>query len=219
VPPALIVFLAAALLAAAAGFWALRAARAEGAKSPVPALTTVAIVVAGALISYLVVGRPELAGGSYRARLEAAMARPMASWSPDEFLAVQAERAKENPTDPLPAFFSAEVLMRLNRPQEAAVQYQMALRREPRLAEAMLGLGRAMVRVDGRVTPESLALFEEAGSLLNDPTPWIYQAMGAMQEGREADARRFWGEALVRMSPDDPRLEMARRASRGELEQ
>jgi cytochrome c-type biogenesis protein CcmH len=219
VPPALIVFLAAALLAAAAGFWALRAARAEGAKSPIPVLTTFGVVIAAALIAYLVVGRPELAGGSYRDRLEATMARPMASWSPDEFLAVQAERAKENPTDPLPAFFSGEVLMRLNRPQEAARQYEMALRREPQLAEAMLGLGRAMVRVEGRVTPESLTLFEQAGALLNDPTPWIYQAMGAMQEGREADARRLWGEALVRMPEDDPRREMARRASRGELEQ
>lgn len=217
-PTALIVFLVAALATAGAGFWALRAARAEGATSPIPSLTMVAIVGAGALIAYLVIGRPELAGGSYAERLAAVQERPMQSWSPDEFLAVQAERAKANPTDPLPPFFSAEVLMRLNRPQEAAQQYDLALRREPQLAEAMLGLGRALVRIEGRVTPEALELFQRSGALLNEPTPWIYQAMAAMQEGRADDARRLWNEAYIRMTEDDPRREMARRASRGEIE-
>lgn len=211
-PPALFVFLAAALLTAAAAFWALRAAKAEGARSPVPALTLSALVGISALVAYLVVGRPEMPNAPYRGRIDAVMARPMQSWTPDEFLAVQAESARENPTDPLPLYFSGEALLRLDRPREAARAFDGALRREPRLAEAMLGLAISLVRIDeGRVSPEALRLFEQSGALTNDPRPWIYQAMAAMQESRAADSRRLWGEALVRMSPDDPRREMARR--------
>ncbi|MEZ6024417.1 MAG: hypothetical protein R3C16_13610 [Hyphomonadaceae bacterium] len=213
-PSGLFVFLLAALLTAAAGFWALRAYRREGASSPVPALTAVGLVGIAALTAYLVIGRPELPNQPFAGRLDAVMQRPLQSWTPDEFLAVQAARARENPDDPLPLFFSGEVLMRLDRPQEAARAYDMALRREPRLAEAMMGLGRAIVRIEGGVTPEARQLFEQASELMtDDPAPWIYQALAATQENREADARRFWGEALARMSPDDPRREMAQRMS------
>jgi hypothetical protein len=47
-----------------------------------------------------------------------------------------------------------------------------------------------MVSIEGRVTPEALALFQQAGALSDDPAPWIYQAMAAMENGRD-DARRF----------------------------
>src|SRR5262249_45209007 len=104
-----------------------------------------------------------------------------------------------------------------NEPREAARAFDAALRREPGLAEAMLGMGRALVRVDGgRIGPEALQMFQRAGALTNDPAPWIYQAWAAMQDNRNDEARRLWGEALLRMQADDPRREMARRMSRGE---
>ena len=103
---------------------------------------------------------------------------------------------------------------------EAARAYDAALRRDPELAEAMLGLGRAMVRMDGgQVSPEALALFQRAGERLNDPTPWVYQAMAAMQAGQDREAGRFWGEALQRMSPDDPRRQMAGQFASGQRPQ
>ena len=53
-----------------------------------------------------------------------------------------------------------------------------------------------MVRMDGgQVSPEALALFQRAGERPNDPTPWVYQAMAAMQAGQDREAGRFWGEA------------------------
>jgi cytochrome c-type biogenesis protein CcmH/NrfG len=79
----------------------------------------------------------------------------------------------------------------------------------------MIGLGRAIVRMEGRITPEALALFEQAGALTDDPIPWLYQAWGAMESERDADARRFWGEALRRMAPDDPRRAMAEQFATG----
>jgi cytochrome c-type biogenesis protein CcmH len=65
------------------------------------------------------------------------------------------------------------------------------------------------------VTPEALVLFQQAGALTNDPTPWIYQAMSAMEQGDEPGARNMWREALARMQPDDPRREMAARMASG----
>ena len=105
----------------------------------------------------------------------------------------------------------------MGRPREAARAYDAALQRNPQMAEAMLGLGRAIIAIDeGPISPEALELFQRASALLpDDPRPWIYQAIAAMEQNREADARRFWGEALTRMAPDDPRREMARRMSTG----
>lgn len=212
------VLLVGAVLTAGAAFWALRAYRnaGGGAQSGRMALAACAATALVALGAYLVIGRPELPGAPYEARLEALKQRDPATFTPDEALAVLGEAAKANPRDPLPHFYSGQLLLDQGRAQEAARAFDAALRREPGLAEAMMGLGRALVRMeDGRVTPEALALFQQAGDLIDDPAPWIYQAMAAMEENRDADARRLWGEALARMTPDDPRREMAQRMSRG----
>jgi cytochrome c-type biogenesis protein CcmH len=113
------------------------------------------------------------------------------------------------------------ILLSQDRAAEAARAFDSALRREPRLADAMIGLGRAVVRMEGRVTPDALALFQQAGALSDDPVPWMYQAWAAMEAGDNAGARRFWGEASARMAPDDPRRAMAEQfaAGRGERTQ
>lgn len=213
------VLLVGALLMAAAGYWVLRAyGRAGGgAQSGRLAAGGCAIIGLVALASYLAVGRPELPGAPYAQRLEALKQRPLETYTVDEALAVLAEAAKDNPRDPLPHFYSGQLLLNLGRAREAASAFDAALRREPNLPEAMMGLGRALVNLEGgRVTPEALTLFERAGAESDDPAPWIYQAMAAMEQNRNDDARRLWGEALNRMSADDPRREMARRFSRGE---
>ena len=74
----------------------------------------------------------------------------------------------------------------------------------------------ALRAAGGRVTPEALAQFQRVAASTNDPAPWIYQAMAAMQDNNNTQARRFWGEAYARMAPDDPRRDMARRMSAGE---
>lgn len=214
----LTVLLVAALLAGAAAFWVLRAYRRAGGgeRSPFAALAACGLVAVVALGVYLTIGRPELADAPYRARLEALRHRDPTTYSADEALAVLDEAAKQHPGDALPHYYMGQLLLNQGRAEEAARAFDAALRREPQLGEAMLGLGRALVATeDGRVTPEALALFQQAGGLINDPAPWLYQAMAAMQEGREADARRFWGEALRRMAPDDPRRQMAQQMASG----
>jgi len=212
------VLLVGALMCAGAAFWVLRAYRQAGggARTAFPALAACAVVAIATLGAYLLIGHPELAGGAYADRLAALKQRDITTYSVDEALAILHEAARDNPDDPLPHFYTGQLLLNQGRPHEAARAFDAALRREPRLAEAMMGLGRAMVRIEqGRVTPEALALFQQAGELTDDPAPWIYQAMAATEGGRNADARRLWGEALARMSADDPRREMAQRMARG----
>ncbi len=210
---ALAVLLVAAVLCALSAYWVLRAYRRAGggSSSPVPALLGCGMVALAALTTYLLIGRPELADAAYAPRLEALKQRDPTTYSVDEALAILSEAARDNPTDPLPHFYSGQLLLDQGRAQEAVRAYDMALRRAPENVEAMLGLGRAMVQMeDGRVGPDALAVFQQAAQLSNDPAPWIYQAMAAMEQGNDAETRRLWGEALQRMAPDDPRREMAR---------
>lgn len=213
-----IVILAGAILAAGAAFWTLRAVRRTG--GDMRAGRMVLLVCAGvsvvALGVYLVNGHPALAGGAYADRLEAIRQRPPQTYTIDEALAVLAEGARQDPQDPRPHLFAGEILLANGRGEEAARYFDAALRRDPRSASALLGLAKATVAVEGRFTPESLAMFQQAGELSDDPAPWLYQAMAAMEQGQDADAQRLWGEALSRMAPDDPRREMARRFASGQ---
>lgn len=218
----IIVLVVAALMTAAAAAWTLRAYRMAGggAVGARPALFTCGAVAVIALAAYLAIGRPELPDAPMDARLEALRHRDPTTYTPDETLAVLTRASRDNPRDARPHLFAGQILLSQDRAEAAARQFDAALRRDPRSTEAMMGMGRAMVRLaDGRVTPEALALFQQVAALTNDPAPWIYQAMAAMQDNRGADARRFWGEAHRRMTLDDPRREMARRMSAGQAMQ
>jgi cytochrome c-type biogenesis protein CcmH len=215
----IIVLAVAALLTASAAGWTLRAYRMAGGGSlgAKPALLVCGAVALAALTAYLIVGKPELPDAPIDARLQALRHRDPTTYTPEETLAVLDRAALDNPRDGRPHLFAGEILLSLDRAEEAARQFDAALRRDPCSTETMMGLGRAMVRVaGGRVTPEALAQFQRVAASTNDPAPWIYQAMAAMQNNNTAEARRFWGEAYVRMTPDDPRREMARRMSAGE---
>lgn len=213
-----IVLMVGAVLAAAAAFWVLRAYRRAGggAGGAQPALAACVVVILTGLGIYLAIGNPEMPGAAYAARFEALRERDPQSFTVEETVVIWTEAARQHPNDPTPRLYLGNALLQMGQAQEAARAYQAALQRDPQLAAAMLGLGRALVVLEGGpITPDALRLFEQAGALMNDPTPWIYQAVAAMEQGRDADARRFWGEALVRMSPEDPRREMARRMSSG----
>jgi cytochrome c-type biogenesis protein CcmH/NrfG len=210
---AVTVLMIAAVLVGGAAFWGLRAYRRAGGAKGRAALIACAAVSLVALGAYLAIGRPDLRGAPYQTRIAALQQRPLMSMAPDEILAVMAQNARAEPNNPMPHLISGEVYLRTGRPREAARAFETALRREPRQVAAILGLGEALVSIEGRFTPEALALFEQAGALTNDPAPWVYQAMAASEHGRTAEARRLWGEAYVRMSADDPFREQARRLS------
>ncbi|MBC7768853.1 MAG: hypothetical protein H7124_08695, partial [Phycisphaerales bacterium] len=185
-----------------------------------PALGACVVVILLGLGVYLAIGRPELPGAAYAQRLETLIVALNSPTPPpitqDEHLAVWLHFARENPQDVTPLLGAGDAWLSLGRAREASLEFDRALRLDPQSSEALLGMGRALVALEGRVTPEAEAYFAQAAARTDDPTPWIYQAMAAMEQDREADARRFWGEALTRMPADDPRRDMARSMSQGE---
>lgn len=193
-------------MTAAAAAWTLRAYRMAGAGvvSARPALIACGAVALLALGAYLIVGKPSLADAPIDARLEALRHRDPTTYAPEEMLAVLNRAAQGNPRDARPHLFAGQILLSQNRAEEAARQFDAALRRDPRSLEAMMGMGRAMVRVaDGRVTPEALGLFQQVAAQTNDPAPWIYQTMAAMQDRRVAEARQLCAEAVRRGAPSE----------------
>ena len=142
--------------------------------------------------------------------------RPRETYTMDEWLAVLHDEARADPADAWPLLASGEVLLRGNRPEEAARAFDSALRRDPRSVDALLGIARSIAMKEGHFTPEALAFLEQASTVSDDPAPWLYRAMAAMEAGDDAAARQMWGQAYARMSSDDPRREMARRFSTGQ---
>jgi cytochrome c-type biogenesis protein CcmH len=213
----IIVTLVGAVLAAAAVLWALRAARRAGGDADLGKHVLLIGAAAGvvALAAYLSIGSPALPGGAYAARLEALKQRPPQTFTVEEALALLAEGARTHPEDATPHIFSGELLLSNGRAEEAARSFDAALRRDPRSGPAMIGFAKSRLAIDGGFTPDALALFEQASELTNDPAPWLYRAMAAMEQGDETQARRMWSEALSRMDEDDPRRDMAERFASG----
>lgn len=210
------VLAAAALVSLAAAYWTLRAYREAGGRRARGSLMFAGAVGLLALGTYLVIGRAELPGAAYEARLTALKARPSSTYNGEEWVAFLTDAAKANPEDPAPHFVIGQIYLANRRPQLAAAAFDASLRRDPLSAPALLGLGRSLMEVNqGAVSPEALAAFQQASALDNaDPTPWLYQAIAAMEANNGAEARRLWGEAHRRMSAEDPRREMALRMSR-----
>lgn len=212
-----LVFALAALLAALALWWVLRAFAGAGAGAAGANVTArrgalaVAAVAALAVIGlYAATGRPNLPDQPYKSRLAALKETDPTQMSPEQIMAVLAERARQDPRDPRPHIFTGQILAELGRDQEAARAYEAALRRDPMNPAALLGLGRVAVSLQaGAITPEALSLFQAAAMAApNDPTPWLYQALAATQERRWADALKLWPEVEKRLAPEDPRHQM-----------
>lgn len=212
----LLVLAVAALITLGVAIWTLRAYREGGGRRARGSMMFAGAVGLVALGTYLVIGRPELPDAPYAERLAALKERDAATYNGEEWIAVLTDAAKRNPQDAGPLFMVGQVYLANRRPEDAARAFDAALRRDPLLTPALLGLGRALMAIDeGRISPEALAAFQQAAALDDaDPTPWLYQALAAMEAGNGPEARRLWSEAHRRMSPEDPRREMALRMSR-----
>ena len=198
--------------------WTLLRVSRSGRKKRARQHVTAGAVGLFAFGTYLALGRPDLPDAPFAERLAALKARDSATYNGEEWLAYLADEAKLSPADAAPMFMIGQIYLAHRRPEEAARAFDAALRRDPLLVPALLGLGRSLMAMDGGVvSPEALAAFQQAASLDDaDPTPWLYQAIAAMETDDAPEAQRLWGEAYRRMPPEDPRREMALRFSRGE---
>jgi len=209
----LALFAAFAVLAASACAAMLWAYRLSGGTRAAPALLVVGAGALAAFAAYIVIGRPDLPDAPYAERIAALKARSADSYTDAELLARLAAEARAHPDDARPHLATGVILAEQRRFEESARAFDAALRRDPQSTFAMLNLARVLVQLDeGRVSENAQRLFAEVAQREpDDPTPWLYQALAAGQEGRQADAGRLWREVKRRLPADDPRHAMADR--------
>ncbi len=211
---AALLFAPAALLAAAASWWIIHAYARAGGEPRLGRVTIGCSVAAIATLAlYLVIGRPNQPDAPYAGRivaLEEKAKTDVGNLTAPEMLAVLEARAKADPTDFRALLFAGQILSNEGRDSEAARAFRGALKLEPNLPDAMIGLARSTVRLEGAVSPQMIELLQTASTLApDDPLPWFYQALAASQEERFADAARLWPEVLKRLEAGDPRRTMA----------
>jgi cytochrome c-type biogenesis protein CcmH/NrfG len=125
-------------------------------------------------------------------------------------LALLYAQARRNPLDPRPRAFAGQLLLEMERPQDAARLLEAALRRNPNDAGAALDLARASAAMNGVAHQGAQQLFARAAMLdPANPVPWIYRGLAAQAENRREDAITAWQAALERIGADDPRRQMA----------
>jgi len=211
---AYLVFSLAALAAGAGLAWVGRAFVRAGGRPTRWTLAAALAVGAGSLGVYLFSGQPSLAGAPAAPRLAAIEARLKAEGAErltrDEALALLYAQARRHPLDPRPRAFAGQLLLEMERPQDAARLLEAALRRNPDDAVAALDLARASAQMNGVAHQGTQALFARAAMLdPQNPVPWIYRGLAAQAENRPQDAAAAWRGVLERVPEDDPRRQMA----------
>jgi cytochrome c-type biogenesis protein CcmH len=208
----MIVLAAGAAFAALASWWGMRAF-VRAAPGAVAARGPLLVAGAGALAAlglYLLLGEPFLGGAAYADRMAALREKAPESFTVEEAVAVLEAAAKQRPRDPRPLILLGDLEARIGRPERALTAFQEALRRAPRSAEAMIGVGRVLVARDrGEVRDDARAVFAQAAAA--DPAafePPFYLALAAYQRGDARTARALWLRARELMAPDNPRRAM-----------
>ncbi|MFZ4122160.1 MAG: tetratricopeptide repeat protein [Caulobacterales bacterium] len=231
--PFLMFFALAAVVTAAAAWWVLRAYQgaSDGAGRPLRAVGACVVGAGLVLALYAVIGDPGRADAPYLRRMEALANKPLNEVTPEEAIALQEQRARSNPSDPLPYFLVGSIYEQFGELERAAIAYDQALRRAARVGAdpatsaddratlrlaqgaALTAIGRVRVAENqGQVPAQAVAMFVTAAELSpTDPEPWLYQAMAAAQAGEHQRAVALWDETLTRTPEDSPIRQMAQR--------
>lgn len=116
------------------------------------------------------------------------------------------QRLAAEPDDGAGWAVAAPVYLRLGEGEKAATAFRNAIRLNGESAQALAGLGEALVQsAEGEVTPEAEAVFRQ--SLAFDPT-WpparFFLALNLSQENRPREAALAWDDLLRTGPPDAP---------------
>lgn len=174
------------------------------------AIAALVLLPAGAVVSYLALGSPEMPGAPLAGR-EAASAEHRSI----EALVAQVEAHVEaNPNDGKAWEVLAPVYMRLGRADDAVTAWRNVIRLNGSNASREADFGEAVVAAaDGVVTPEAKFAFERALALdKQDVMARYYLGLAADQDGRRADADAIWGELLASAPPGASWVQAVRHA-------
>jgi cytochrome c-type biogenesis protein CcmH len=174
------------------------------------AIAGLALLPAGAIAFYLMLGSPQMPGEPLAARLSAPNENENRSI---EILVAQVEaHVGSNPNDGRAWEVLAPVYMRLGRFDDAVIAWRNTIRLNGSSASREADLGEALVAAaNGVVTVEAKAQFDRALVLDGqDVMARFYLGMAADQDGRRADAEAIWRDIIAKAPPGAAYLEMIR---------
>ncbi|MFC7290876.1 tetratricopeptide repeat protein [Hirschia litorea] len=150
---------------------------------------------------YAFVGAPSYADNPLHKRLDEMRNQDPQTISPDQWIALLQERAKETPDDPQPHKYIGDMLMAKGKPEEAVRAYQSALRRDARFVSALTPLADALVAVEGRkVTEQAQKIYIAAFAAdTSDVKAAFMPGMRYWLEGDRDAAREWWAKAQSMM--------------------
>jgi cytochrome c-type biogenesis protein CcmH len=166
--------------------------------------------------AYLVSGKPGLADLPFAKREQELLARDPATLSQDEILLLLQERARLNPTDPMPHMLMGQVLMGAGRDQDALRAFQAVLRRAPNDSEAIGEAAGILTKLNGdKIGPDAREAFDAALKINpNSPATRFYLGLAEWKVGNKTGANAIWSNAYDALAdkPDGQALIAARAA-------
>jgi cytochrome c-type biogenesis protein CcmH/NrfG len=141
--------------------------------------------------TYLAIGKPAMPDAPLNQRLAGLNVANLESL-PNEAIAVLLQDAlRRQPDDPRPHAFYGRILMAEGRYDEALRAFMGALRRDPKFADALAGVGECLLAIHGAPTPQALAALEQAIAAMPQDEPRrarIQMMLSALQSVPESGA-------------------------------
>lgn len=122
-------------------------------------------------LTYLALGKPTMRDAPLNERLAALRGEKLEDM-PNEAIEVLLQDAlRRDPNDPRPHAFYGRVLMAEGRYDEALRAFMGALRRDPKFADALAGVGQSLLAIHGAPTPQAISALEQAVAAMPEDEP------------------------------------------------
>jgi cytochrome c-type biogenesis protein CcmH/NrfG len=172
------------------------------------------VLLAGiaAAVGYLLLGHPNMRDEPLAGRLKEI--EDQARQSPEtmtaaQLMALAQERAVKAPNDPMPHWIMGQILEASDQPNEAALAFEAALRRDPNHLPTIKDLADLRFKLTGDIDPATTMLYHQVFQA--EPTNFRvgYMAgIGDWLQGKKAEAEALWASIEANPANDATHRQM-----------
>jgi cytochrome c-type biogenesis protein CcmH/NrfG len=169
----------------------------------------VAAAGVAAVAAYWLLGKPAMHDNPLDQRLTEIEKLSTDKLDGAQLMALAQKRAHEEPNNPGPHIAMGVLMEMAERPNEALLAYESALRRDPNELEAIKRLANLRFQTTGTIDEVTSALYHEWFKREPDQVHiGFFAGMGDWLAGRKAQAETIWADVEARTPKDDPRRQM-----------